>query len=140
MADKKINRHNHPILVKARKEAYEAGRRDGYKAKAEHVYESVRGLCDITIQRLHNHYRYIIDSLTEAKINKFESIEISFDESQDMHFVSWIRLLYVYGGKTYVNYLRYTPGHKFTALEIVEDCNELIRKMLLNPKSGAVLY
>ena len=29
--DKKVNRNNHPILVKARKASYEAGIRDGYQ-------------------------------------------------------------------------------------------------------------
>lgn len=31
MAEKKINRHTHPILVKARKESYFAGKTDGFK-------------------------------------------------------------------------------------------------------------
>ena len=56
MDEKKVNRHNHPMMVKARKESYMAGIRDGYRDGYKNGYEQK---CD----EIHRYYRIIIQAL-----------------------------------------------------------------------------
>lgn len=59
--DKKVNRNNHPILVKARRESYYAGRKDGYNDGYKIGYQT---RCD----EIHRFYKIIIHAL-EAKVD-----------------------------------------------------------------------
>jgi flagellar biosynthesis/type III secretory pathway protein FliH len=61
MAEGKINRHNHPIMVNARRKSYHAGMADGYKDGYRAGYEA---RCD----ELHRYYRTIIAAL-ETKLD-----------------------------------------------------------------------
>lgn len=61
MAEKKITRHNHPLMVNARKESYMAGRADGYKEGYQKGYEE-------RCNELHRYYRTIIAAL-ETKLD-----------------------------------------------------------------------
>lgn len=56
MAEEKINRNNHPILVKARESAYEHGWAVG---KSEGYQEGYGNKCD----EIHRHYKIIINAL-----------------------------------------------------------------------------
>ena len=56
MAEKKITRHNHPIMVNARKESYMAGRADGY-------YEVYQQGCEHRCTEIHRYYKTIISAL-----------------------------------------------------------------------------
>lgn len=55
MADKKITRHNHPLMVNARKESYMAGRADGYKEGYQKGYEE-------KCVDIHRYYKIIISA------------------------------------------------------------------------------
>jgi flagellar biosynthesis/type III secretory pathway protein FliH len=61
MAEKKITRHNHPLIVNARKESYWAGRSDGY-------YEGYQQGCEHRCTEVHRYYRTIISAL-ETKLD-----------------------------------------------------------------------
>lgn len=51
----KVNRHNHPLMVNARRESYNAGRADGYKEGYQKGYEA-------RCNELHRYYRTIISA------------------------------------------------------------------------------
>ena len=55
MANQKITRHNHPLMVNARKESYMAGRADGYKEGYQKGYEE-------KCADIHKYYRIIISA------------------------------------------------------------------------------
>ena len=57
----KVNRHNHPLMVEARRESYYAGRADGYREGYQKGYEA-------RCSEIHRYYRIIISAL-ESKIN-----------------------------------------------------------------------
>ncbi len=57
----KVNRHNHPLMVNARRESYYAGRADGYKEGYQEGYEA-------RCTEIHRYYRIIISAL-ESKAN-----------------------------------------------------------------------
>lgn len=60
MADKKITRHNHPLMVNARKAAYMAGKADGYLEgyqqgyanRCADLYRSYRTLIEVAQVKL----------------------------------------------------------------------------------------
>ena len=128
----KVTRHNHPLMVNARRESYNAGRAEGFVEGRKYGKEEQMEACNETVERLHTFYRKIISGLEKKKNNQFKSIEISFNESQDMHFVSFINIRYEHSGNSYEGIVRYSPDHKFTAEEIVEGCNALLKQMILN--------
>ena len=51
-----VNRNNHPLLVKARRDAYFAGRTDGYKAGYQKGYGE-------RCEEIHRYYKIIIHAL-----------------------------------------------------------------------------
>ena len=61
MAEGKINRHNHPLMVNARRDSYFAGRRDGYAEGYQKGYEE-------RCNEIHRFYKIIIAAL-ESKAN-----------------------------------------------------------------------
>lgn len=56
MDEKKVNRHTHPILVKARKDAYMAGVRDGFRDGYQKGYEQ-------KCEEIHRYYKIVIHAL-----------------------------------------------------------------------------
>lgn len=66
---KKVNRHNHPLMVNARREAYQAGRTDGYKEGFQKGYEQ----CNDNLV----HYYETILAVFQKRLNKMqEAMEI----------------------------------------------------------------
>ena len=67
MSEKKITRHNHPIMVEARKEAYMKGYRDGREDGVQKGYERAA----IHLAEIHRmeiiHLRGIIERLLKEK-------------------------------------------------------------------------
>lgn len=66
---KKVDRHNHPLMVNARRESYWAGRKDGYEDGYKKGYEQ----CNDNLA----HYYEIIIAMLEKRLNKMnEAMEI----------------------------------------------------------------
>lgn len=72
----KVNRHNHPLMVNARRESYRAGVKVGFN-------EGYRQGYDMKGTEIHNHYKKIIYSL-ERKM-EFEKIK-AFKEGTELGF------------------------------------------------------
>ena len=130
----KVTRHNHPLIVNARKESYNAGYREGYKNGYESRSKEHNKIFDTNMQELHSFYRTIISELKEKKNHHFESIELVVAESKDMHFLSYIEIRYTINGIMHEETVGYNPDHRFTTKEIVETCNKLLKQMLSNYK------
>ena len=62
----KVNRHNHPLMVNARKESYYAGRSDGYKEGYEKGYSQ-------RCEDLTRYYATIIEVL-DSKLNTLREV------------------------------------------------------------------
>lgn len=61
MAEGKVNRNNHPILVKARHDSYWAGRKEGFNDGFQKGYEK-------KCEEIHRYYRIILHAL-ETKLD-----------------------------------------------------------------------
>jgi hypothetical protein len=119
MAEPKVTRKNHPLLVKARQEgyqqgyragrkkvhpdpiivetqkkAYDAGEADGYNEG----FEAGRRSLDNYINTLHNHYKYLINNISYVS---FDEIKLVYEKESDPHFVDTIALYWRFNHKDY---------------------------------------
>ena len=69
----KINRHNHPLMVNARRESYYAGRRDGHKEGLQQGYEA-------RCNELHRYYRVLLSALQTNLDVAYERIRMLEEE------------------------------------------------------------
>lgn len=67
----KVTRHNHPLMVEARKLAYNAGLGDGYKRGYEQASKDAN-------ERLHKFYKTIIFGLE----NKIKTMELAMKKGE----------------------------------------------------------
>ncbi len=69
----KVNRHNHPLMVNARRESYYAGKADGYKEGYQKGYEA-------KCTELHHHYRVLLSALQSTLDVAYERIRMLEEE------------------------------------------------------------
>ena len=81
--------------------------------------------CDKTIENLHKHYGYMMETLSPI-----EKIYLSYADDNDMHFVSSITVGYVHKGVYLEKTKRYKPGYTFGKSELVRVFNELLAEIL----------
>ena len=133
----KVTRHNHPLMVNARRESYNAGLADGYKRVYEQASKDANVICNNTAERLTKFYKTIISGL-ENKINTmekvikgFEDIQIIINENNDMpnSFPSTAGIKYRIGGQLYGFYYGFDKP-ELTKAEIVEAANYLLKEMI----------
>ena len=89
----KVTRHNHPLMVEARKLAYNAGLGDGFKRGYEQASKDANVICNKTAERLHKFYKTIISGL-ENKMHTMETVINGFDaKTKPLERVKGIRLI-----------------------------------------------
>lgn len=101
MAEQKITRKNHPLLVKARQEGYQQGYRAGRKKDNERFeagFEAGRRSLDNYINTLHNHYKYLINNISYVS---FDEIKLVYEKESDPHFVDTVGVYWRFNHKDY---------------------------------------
>ena len=87
--------------------------------------------CDRTIENLHKHYGYMMETLSPIK-----KIHLSYADDNDMHFVSSITVRYVHKGITYEKNRRYAPGYTFSKAKLVRVYNEMLEEVISGNHNG----
>lgn len=138
-AERKINRHNNPIIVEARKKAYFAGKAEGYKEGFEAGVEAGRRSLDNYINTLHNHYKCIINSIDKATNNQFTDVVLIYDpESLTFDYdEGWTTKLelgvsYSHSGSRHYESREFPPCCEMTIEKLLEVYNELLARMIKN--------
>ena len=76
----KVNRHNHPLMVNARRESYHAGKAEGFVEGREYGKNEQMRVCNETVENLTKFYKTIISGL-EEKIKTMDKVIKGFDGS-----------------------------------------------------------
>ena len=121
-------------MQQAKSNSYHKGYSDGYQEAMKLVKDTERVVknCDKAVANIKNHYQFIIDSLDKATNNQFSKIRFDYGEGDAGRSKSWITLNYYHSGEYRCITRLFKSGHRFTNIEFVNICNELLEKMIKN--------
>ena len=121
--------HPDPVIVEARKKAYDAGKADGYKEGFEAGVEAGRRSLDNYINTLHNHYKYLINNISYVS---FDEIKFVYEKETDPHFVDTITIYWRFNHKDYGR--SHIPYHNLPLL--CERLNKEFKRKIAEAKKG----
>lgn len=136
----KVTRHNHPLMVNARRESYHAGKAEGFVEGREYGKNEQMRVCNETVENLTKFYKTIISGLEnkmhtmEKVINGLErvrGIRLIVREDNDMPNCSpsSVAIKLMTEGEGYGLFYR-VEKPTLTVPEVVEVANEVFEELI----------
>lgn len=82
----KVTRHNHPLMVNARRESYHAGKAEGFVEGREYGKNEQMRVCNETVENLTKFYKAIISGL-ENKMHTMEKVINGFERVRGIRLI-----------------------------------------------------